>query len=263
MNFPISSSALALSFSLSLSLALSAQAGVTLVQSYRQLDGKSPAVANTIRLDKDRVRIDAGADGDQYFLYRGDKKVFVTVNLKEKSYMEITEKEFLEAAAKMEDAMSKMKANLEKMPPEQRKMMEEMMAKMMPGAGGGPKTAYKKAGSGGKINVWDTDRYIGTREGAKQSEVWTTSPKFMGLAEADFQVLKDMAKYFERFSKNMEGMLGDKSNGLDGIPVKTVSYKDGKPAFESEIKEVKKETLAASLFEVPAGLTQRKMGAPR
>lgn len=250
-------------FAFSLNLALSAQAGVTLVQSYRQLDGKKPAVTNTIHLDQDRVRIDAGSNTDQYFLYRGDKKLFVSVNLKDKSYMEITEQEFKEMAAKMEEAMSKMKANLEKMPPEQRKMMEEMMAKMMPGAGNGAKTTYKKAGAGGKINGWETDKYIGTREGAKQSEIWTAKPKSLDLEEADFQVLKDMAKFFERFAKNMEGMLGDKSNGLDGMPVKTITYQDGKPGFESEIKEVKKEALAAGLFEVPAGLTQKKMAGPR
>ena len=44
--------------------------------------------------------------------------------------------------------------------------------------------------------------------------------------------------------------------------VKTISYKDGKPHFQSELKEVKKESLAANLFEVPSGLTMKKMGKP-
>jgi len=234
-----------------------------MVQTYQELDGKSPEVSNTIHLDKDRVRINTGSNPDQYFIYRGDKKIFLTVNLKDKSYMEITEKEFREMSVKMDEAMKKMKENLEKMPPEQRKMMEGMMAKMMPGGADAPKTVYKKAGAGGRINGWITDKYEGTRGGARHSEIWTVPPKELKLEEADFQVLKDMAGFFEKFAKNMEGMLGDKDNGLQGMPVKTVTYTDGKAGFRTELKEAKQEALAPGLFEVPAGLTRKEMGKPQ
>jgi hypothetical protein len=246
-----------------LGIAFAAHAGVTMVQSYGEIGAKQPASTNTIRLDKDRVRVDAGVSPDAYFIYRGDKKVFWMVNLKEKSYMEMTEKDLDAMMAKMDEAMKKMQAQMRNMPPEQKKMMEDMMAKMIPGGGSkAPKTTYKKVGAGGTINGWSTDKYEGTREGAKASEIWTTPPKSIDLDEKDFQVLKDMAKFFEKFAKNMQGMVGDKSNGLDGVPVKTISFKDGQPHFQSEMKEVKKESLAASLFEVPSGLTMKKMGKP-
>jgi hypothetical protein len=240
------------------------QAGVTMTQSWQKLDGKSEPTLNVIRLEKDRVRIETGLNPDQYFIYRGDKKVFWIVNLKDKSYMEMTEKDFEEMSAKMEEARKKMQAQMEKMPPEQRKMMEGMMAKMMPGGGANaPKTLYKKVSAGGAINGWATDKYEGTQEGAKKSEVWTTAPGKLDISEADMQVFKDMGKFFEKFAKNMVGLIGDKANnGLDGVPVKTLSYKDGKPDFQTEMKSVKKEAQAAALFEVPAGLTLKKMGKP-
>jgi hypothetical protein len=248
---------------LALAAAVSIQAGVTMTQSWQKLDGKSEATTNVIHLDKDRVRIETGSSPEQYFIYRGDKKVFWTVNLKNKTYMEMTEKDFEEMFAKMDDAMKKMQAQMEKMPPEQKKMMEGMMAKMMPGGAKAPKTMYKKVGPGGAVNGWATDKYEGTQDGAKKSEVWTAAPGKLDIGEADIQVFKDMAKFFEKFAKNLEGMIGDKaSNGLDGIPVKTLSYKDGKPDFQTEMKSVKKEGQAASLFEVPAGLTLKKMGKP-
>jgi hypothetical protein len=208
------------------------------------------------------VRVDAGINPDAYFIYRGDKKVFWMVNTKDKSYMEMTEKDFEAMFAKVEEAMAKMKAQMEAMPPEQKKMMEGMMAKMMPGGATAAKTTYKKTGAGGTVNGWNTDKYEGIREGAKASEVWTALPKNVNLDEKDFQVLKDMAKFFQKFAKNLPEMVGDKSNGLDGMPVKTISYKDGKPHFQSQLKEVKKESIAADLFEVPAGLTMKKMGKP-
>jgi hypothetical protein len=245
-----------------LGLALSARAGVTFVQSYEEIGGKQPASTNTIRLDKDRVRVDAGTNPDAYFIYRGDKQLFWMVNTKDKTYMEMTEKDFEAMFAKMDEAMKKMQAQMENMPPEQKKMMEGMMAKMMPGGGKMSKTTYKKVGSGGAVNGWSTDKYEGTRDGAKASEIWTTAPKNVSIDEKDYQVLKDMAKFFEKFAKNLPQMIGDKSNGLEGIPVKTVSFKDGQPHFQTQMKEVKKESLAASLFEVPAGLALKKMGKP-
>ena len=245
-----------------LGLALSAHAGVTMVQTYEEIGGKQPASTNTIRLDKDKVRVDAGTNPDSYFIYRGDKKVFWMVNTKDKSYMEMTEKDFEAMFAKVDEAMKKMQAQMENMPPEQKKMMEGMMAKMMPGGAKTTKTTYKKTGAGGTVNGWSTDKYEGIREGAKTSEVWTALPKNVNLDEKDFQVLKDMAKFFQKFAKNMPEMVGDKSNGLDGMPVKTISFKDGKPHFQSQLKEVKKESIAADLFEVPAGLTMKKMGKP-
>lgn len=253
-----------LAAALTLGLALSAQAGLTMLQSYHKLDGKSEPTTNTIHLDKDRVRIESGTSPDTYFIYRGDKQVFWTVNLKEKSYMEMTEKDFEEMAAKMDDAMKKMQAQMANMPPAQKKMMEDMMAKMMPGGAKAPKTTFKKVGSGGKVNGWNTDKYEGIREGVKTSEIWAAEPKSLDFSEGDMQVLKDMAKFFEKFAKNMEGLVGDKSrNGLEGVPVKTVTFKDGQPEFETQMKEVKKESQAASLFEVPAGLTMKKMGKPQ
>ncbi len=262
MKHPIRAAALALG--LTLSATLSVHAGITMVQSWQKLDGKSPATSNVIHMDKDRVRIETGASPEQYMIYRGDKKVFWTVNLKDKTYMEMTEKDFEEMFAKADEAMKKMQAQMEKMPPEQKKMMEGMMAKMMPGGAKAPKTVYAKVGAGGTINGWSTDKYEGTQEGAKKSEIWTTAPKSLDIGDADIQVLKDMAKFFEKFAKNMDAFIGDKkTNGLEGIPVKTISYKDGTASFQTEMKEVKKESQAASLFEIPAGLTMKKMGKPQ
>jgi hypothetical protein len=240
-----------------------ARAGVTMTQTMQELDGQKPASTNVIHLDKDKVRIDMGQKPGTYMIYRGDKKVFWNVDAGAKSYMEMTEKDFSDMSAKMEEAKKKMEAQMQNMPPEQKKMMEEMMAKMAGGGAKAPKTAYKKVGGGGKVGPWSTEKYEGTREGAKVSEVWTTAPKAIGIQEADMQVLKDMAKSFEKFAKNFSGMIGDKENGLEGVPVKTIAYTDGKARWQTEIKEVKKESIDPALFEIPAGFTAKKMGQPQ
>jgi hypothetical protein len=250
----------ALTLTFSLTLFLPAQAGIKMVQSYQKIGDKAEPTTNRIFIEKDRVRIETGANPDQYFIYRSDKKVFWTVNLKEKTFMEITEKDFVEMFAKMDDARKKMAEQMANMPPAQKEMMEKMMAKMMPAGANTPKTVFKKIGDGGKVNGWSTDKYEGIREGTKHSEIWTTDPKSLDVSVADYQVLKDMAKFFEKFAKNMDGLVGDKANnGMDGIPVKTITYKEGKPDFQTEMKEAKKENLSADLFDIPAGLTKKTL----
>lgn len=239
--------------------AISVQAGVTILQTWQKLDGKSEPSASAIHIDNDRIRLEMGESKDVYFIYRGDKKAFWTVNLKEKSYMEMTEKDFEEMMAKMEQAKKQMAAQLEKMPPEQKKMMEDMMNKMMPGGADAPKTDFKKTGSGGKVGGWSTDKYEAVREGVKRTDIWLADFKTVGVSQADFAPFKNMSKYFEKFAPDNEWKLQEK-----GMPVKSISYKEGKPEFQTEVKSVKKEPQPAALFEVPAGFTLKKMsGAPQ
>jgi Domain of unknown function (DUF4412) len=254
---------ISLTLTLCLMLTMPSHAGIRMVQSYQKLGEKTEPTSNTIYIDKAGVRIETGRTPDQYFIYRSDKKVFVTVNLKEKSYMEITEKEFTEMFSKMDEAKKRMQEQMANMPPAQKEMMEKMMAKMMPAGGNGTKTVFKKMGSGGTINGWTTVKYEGINEGIKQSEIWTTDPKSLDIGASDYQVLKDMAKFFEKFAKNMEGLVGDKAhNGMDGIPIKSISFKEGIAEFQTELKEAKRENFANSLFEIPAGLTKKQMGKP-
>jgi hypothetical protein len=50
---------------------------------------------------------------------------------------------------------------------------------------------------------------------------------------------------------------------LGGIPVVSRHFVDGKPQNETSLGNISSETLAASLFEIPAGYTRKDMMAPR
>jgi len=236
-----------------------AHAGVTITQVMKQLDGDKPPITNLIHLETDKARIDMSQNPTSYMVYRGDKNAFWMINTQKKTCTVMTEKDLDAMHAKMDAAMAKMREQMKSLPPERQKMMEEMMAKMAPGGAQGPKTTYRKIGDGGKVESWSTEKYEGLRDTAKVSEIWTAAPNSIGIQEADMKVLKDMAKFFQKFAKGMPDLIGNKENGLEGVPVKSISYRDGKPTWESDLKSVKKEDLAASLFEIPAGFTEKNM----
>ena len=56
---------------------------------------------------------------------------------------------------------------------------------------------YRRAGSD-KVGKWTCDKYEGFRSGKKVSEVCTVEPKALGLTEADFDVTKQVASFFEK-----------------------------------------------------------------
>jgi len=193
---------------------LTAQAGVTITQVMKQLDGDKPAATNIIHLDTDKARIDMGQNPGTYMIYRGDKDAFWMVDTHKKTYMVMTSKDFDAMRAKMDSAMAKVREQMKSLPPERRKMMEEMMAKLTPGGAQGAKTSYRKLGDGGKVEGWPTEKYEGSRDSAKVAEIWTAPPKSIGLQEADVKALKDMAKFFQKFAKGMPDFIGNKENGL-------------------------------------------------
>lgn len=260
MKISLSASSLVLS----LSLALPAVAGVHVLTVHESLAEKKDPMNINVWVEKDRVRIDGMGPG--YMIYRGDKQLMWMVNEQDKSYTEVTKQDVEQISAKMDDAMKKLNEQMAKMPPEQREMMEKAMKSIKGGQAsvGTAKTTYKKTGSD-KVNSWSCDTYEGDQEGKKKSELCVASMKKVGdISEGDVQALKDMAGFFGKMSKGVEQFMpsGNADNGLPKgvLPVRTVTYRDGQPDFKTEVKEIKKENVAASHFDLPTGLTKKNFG---
>lgn len=126
-------------------LAASAEADVTIKMSRTDLteEKPTPQSGTTLLTGNKMASIWAPLEGrkdagdDSHLIYRGDKQTIWVIKDSDKSYMEMTKASIDAMGQKLDGAMAQMKAELEKMPPEQRKMMEEMMAKQGVAMGGG------------------------------------------------------------------------------------------------------------------------------
>jgi hypothetical protein len=240
-----------------------ARAGVTLSGEHKTLDGSIPAFNYTLSIDKDKVRMESSNNPGNSFIYRADKGVFWMVDANGKSYSEMSREDLEGLANTMDAALKQMQEQLAKLPPEQRKMMEDMMKENMPGAGSQAKTSYKKIGPG-KVGSWSCEKYESYQEGKKKAEMCVVDPQLLGFSEADFKALKDLAKPFEKLAKDMGSMLPQ--DGVEGAPkgapVKATVFEDGKAKSETLIKQVKKEVVSPALFEVPKGFAKKAMGMP-
>jgi hypothetical protein len=249
---------------------LAAGTGVVIVTTHTTTAQPEDKTTNKTYVDSDRMRMETQAMGGmQIVIFRQDKGLFWIIDQKGKTYMEITKQDFQQMKAKMNEAKAMMDERMKSLPPEQRQMMEKMMqGRGMPAMqpAGTIKTTYKKVASGEKVNQWVCAKYEGYREDNKVKEVWTTDWKSLGLTPESFKVMKDLGEFFEDFAKDMASSFDkigseewEKEQGYSGIPVKTLSYADGKLRAATEVTEVKQESLSAALFDLPEGLTKKEM----
>lgn len=247
-------------------LAASAEADVTIKMSRTDLTEKNPTPqSGTTLLTGDKMasiwaplegKKDAG--DDSHLIYRGDKQTIWVIKDSDKSYMEMTKASIDAMGQKLDGAMAQMKAEMEKMTPEQRKMMEGHLPAMSGmSEGEKPPRVAKKTGETKTINGFPCVKYTIHVGDQLHSEVWATPMSKFGVSKADMQVLTDMAKMFEsitaRFKSKGAGSMMN-PDGIDGVPVSTTTFDDeGKPTGVMEFQSVAHGAVDAAQFEVPAG----------
>jgi len=222
--------------------------------------GSKEKSLSTVFIDKDKLRIETSESGEnQLILFRQDKDLIWIVNQAKKTYMEMTRQDVMQMTEQIDEAMKQLEEQLKNMPAEQREMMKKMMPSTLTEKAR-PKILYKKKADGVKIKNWSTAHYEGTLDGQKKSEVWTIKWSQANIDEEDVNALRGMGEFFEALAGEIDEFfqMGSddfaKEGGYAGMPVKFFYYEDGKIISDFEINEIKKQSLDASLFELPKGL---------
>jgi len=217
-----------------------------------------------IQIEPERMRAEmTGQAGEsQVVVFDGPQQVLRLISTERKSYTEMTKAD----VERMGAQMVQMKEKLAQMPPAQRAQMEAMMGRMggRAGMGAAPvKTEYRRAGSD-KVGKWTCAKYEGFQGDQKVSEVCTVEPKALGFVAADFEISKQLASFFETLvpqgSEQIFSIGTPDTQGFSGIPVRRISYSDGKVRSTSEMEDVRRQTFDASSYEVPAGFQKQTPG---
>lgn len=226
-------------------------------------------ITHQTQIEKTRMRSETDQNGRKMIMvFDGAAGVLRTIDEQNKTYTEMTRADVERMSTQMQGAMEQMRAQLDKLPPEQRARVEAMMqgGRGMVGAMVGPPPEYTKVGTD-TVGKWRCDKYEGTKNGEKSSEICTVEPSAFGLSAADFEVAKQLAEFFSKMMPpGMEtmfrvGTAGPK--GFSGLPVRTVSFKNGTPSSTMEVTDVSRQNFPDALFTVPAGFTKREMPGMR
>lgn len=236
--------------------------GVLLVQ--KMTSGGSTST-NQIQIESNRMRAEiADASGRKMTtIFDAGKQVIMIVDDGRKTYSEMTKADIDRLGGQMQDMMAQMQAAMASMPPGQRAQMEAMMRGRGMGAMGGamaaPKTEYRKTGTD-RVGKWACDKYEGTQNGQKTTELCTVEPSALGLTAADMNVMTQLAAFFKQLIQVIPGgadvlQVGGTQAGFSGVPVRTVTTS----GVTVEITDVSRQTFADSLFQPPAGYTKQDL----
>lgn len=191
-------------------------------------------------------------------ILRLDQEKMLLVDGGRKRYHEMTFAE-MESMMKGVDAkMKEMESQMDQLPPEQRKMMEEMMGKMHPKKGK-KDVEVVKAGETKTINGYKCSKFLLKRGGEQEGVIWATQD--IGIPAATW---KEMWKDMEQFGKRMAALMPEGEENLieksrwmiDGFPIRT----EMKDEVTMTVTKIEKRSIPASEFEVPAGF--KKEAAP-
>ena len=178
----------------------------------------------------------------------------------------------------MAEAMKQMQEALKDMPPEQRKMMEQMMGKSMPSGGPAgappaeacrqPNTEVRPTGQTARIAGFQAVRYDVLEDGKLTQELWL-SKAITAWQEID---LKKLERFSSEMAKAMESLPGcgrgrGRGAGPDpydptwklvseGYAVRTVSH--GRDiTIVTEILKAENRAVPLTEFQVPAGFKRQ------
>jgi hypothetical protein len=231
--------------------------GVLIVQ--RTTTGAGAPQTNQVQIEKNRMRTEVTdqSGAKQVVVFDGGKQTMFMINLDKKTYSEITKADI----DRMSDMMSQMQAQLAALPAEQRAMAESMMKGRGGAMGAAAKTEYKKTGTD-KVGKWTCDKYEGSRNGQKTSELCTVDPAALGFTAADFAVTQQFMEFFGKLlpqaADQAFGLGQAAQQGFSGVPVRAV-VTGPMGTTTSEVTEASRQTFADSMFAVPAGFQKIDM----
>lgn len=194
---------------------------------------------------------------EETFIFDFKKEILKVINHNEKSYFEGTIDEYIYFFEEMSLSIKEeIKEHLEKVPLEQRKMIEDMMK---------PKISIKKLNKKEKILGYNTEVYEVEIETGGMFPVKTKTENYISpdLKIVPSEISKEdaerISKKFEKIKdeygfSNMIGKIGE------GFILKTVSYDiEGKEIYKSEAISISKGETPASLIEVPKGYKKEEL----
>ena len=142
---------------------LAARAGTVIQQEGGEIGSKNPKSKITMYLDAGKLRVDTqDSENKSILIFDANKQVMWMINPAENSYREMDKAQMDAMGQQMSKAMEQMQAQMANMPPEQRKMMEDMMKGKMGAMGGA--SAKPTMGNGNLARSGEHYRFSLVRE---------------------------------------------------------------------------------------------------
>jgi len=244
--------------------ALAAHAGAKVTTEIKR---KGQTSTLTLQVEGKNARMEVTKEGspepEGTFISDGDGKRVLIVEHEKKQYAEITQEQMKQVKAKMEAAMAQMKAQLAKLPPEQRAKVEAMMAEKMKGPAAAPEEKYVRASGGKKIAGYACDLHRVEVEGKHVADTCLIPWASLKVDREQFrQSLEAMQEIWSVGPGPRPAAPGLKAWGLAaGLPAWRRSLADDEgDVTETTLVSITQGAVPKEAFAPPAGYARKSLG---
>jgi hypothetical protein len=225
----------------------------------------SPVLADTtLRYDGaglSRLSISASAlrsdQGSHSMLYRSDEDTMYMIDHRQREYTPMGAAEIEQLGATVRDAMAQMEQALANVPPAQRQMVEQMMAKQMGGALM-PKIEMVELGTG-EAAGHACQRFETRINGRPSQRSCVVEPAALDLGAAEAETLRRFQAHMRAMAEGLGDALGGNTLNLpDGawIPVQLEDLEGNQDATLVEVQR------AMGDYALPEGYKAQKLQLP-
>jgi hypothetical protein len=231
-------------------------------------DAEGAGQVDAIYAEDGMLRMDPHQDGgndDGTVLFRDD--TLWVIDHQEKRCHRIDEAGMKKVGEQLGAAMKMMESQMAQVPPEQREMMQKMMAEQMPGMAGalGGETPERRVEKGAvdQVGSYACTSYAMYSDDRKVWEVCSASESELG---GDAKEVIEAARRMSQFAQQLRDAMGESPfadmvdtpfqamDEIGGFPVRIRSYNaEGVIEGESSLKSITPEELDDDLFAVPDG----------
>lgn len=246
-----------------------AAAGVLLELQARE-PGSDAVLARTVfSLEPGLLRLEARSQEGEttVVIFRARESVAWVIDPTAGTYYEITPARVAELGKQMGAAQREMAAELAKMPPEQRRAIEEMMGSMGQTVGAPPPATMRLLARGEQVGAFQCARYEILRGGARTAEIWVAPLEQLQLRREELDTLAALGRMLEPLGQQgpasqLSGLAAMEGGGekVDGFPVRSLSYDNGQAYREELLVRAERQSFEPKLFELPAGLRKTEFG---
>lgn len=250
---------------LCLSLSVWAEDGIFILSKTKTLESGSVATSEIYLTANKMLVKNTGAENSS-IIFDGGTEIFTYIDNKKKEYYQFDKPTLLQLKEQIRMMAKMMQQFSANMPADQKAKFDQILNPKQ-----GDSMTYQTNGNNDKVGSWKTVGYDGLNDGDKMLQMNIASYSTLGVNESQFAVMKQMMDYFKQNLQEVVALLPtggsfsqlnfDENSPIlkDGVPVKTIAYKDGAPTNENVVESLMKKSISSDQFKIPAGYKQQQI----
>lgn len=245
--------------------AVQAEDGIYILSKTKTLSNGGVSTSE-IYLTSSQMLVNSTGMENSTLIFNSKTEIFTYIDSKRKEYYQFDKPALMQLKQQIKQMAQLMKQFAANMPADQKKKLDKVL-----NPSGGVTLTYKPTNESEKVGKWKTKGYDGLNSGQKVLDLSIATYSELNLDKEDFDVMEALMIFFQQNLQEVIAILpaGEAYTQLsldenspvlrEGIPLKTITYENGKATNENVVESIRSQEFSASQFEVPAGYTKQQV----